>query len=190
MQNASSWVFYLVKTGGCVEKGFCYTIPAIREPRSSRHCVDGHQEVVSEEGPESLSAECFWSKYEKYAFHKDVVFDGTPYHTVGTRNVPPAYAEVDVKLNDNGEEIDSFMLAGMVGMQVSSSGDQSLSSNGENDTVRPVAGWWICVKKQNVISAQEEEEEEARMAKRMEERKEKLRKELQLYMLQERMSCQ
>ncbi|KAJ7633289.1 hypothetical protein FB45DRAFT_1148979 [Roridomyces roridus] len=123
--------------------------------------------AMSEEPPESLTAGRFWSKYAKYGVNKKLVFDDTPYHTVMTSQVPPAYAEVDVKLNDNGEEIDSFMLAGMVGMHVSSSGDQSLSSSGENDTVRPVAGWWICVKKQNVISA--EEEEDARMAKWNEE---------------------
>jgi hypothetical protein len=33
-----------------------------------------------------------------------------------------------------------------------------LSSSGENDTIHPVPGWWICTKKQNVVSAQEEEE--------------------------------
>jgi hypothetical protein len=72
--------------------------------------------------------------------------------------VPPAYAEVDVKLDDNGEKIDCFMLAGMVGKRVSSSADPMLSSSGENDTVHPVPGWWICTKKQNVVSAQEEQE--------------------------------
>ncbi|KAJ7617285.1 hypothetical protein FB45DRAFT_756582, partial [Roridomyces roridus] len=101
--------------------------------------------------PESLPADRFWSTYAKYSINKDHLgFDNTPYHCVMTYDVPPAYAEVDVKLVDNGEEIDSFMLAGMVGMHVSSSGDPSLSSSGENDTVRPVAGWWICVKKQDV----------------------------------------
>ncbi|KAJ7620136.1 hypothetical protein FB45DRAFT_992376 [Roridomyces roridus] len=128
-------------------------------------------EAASEEAPESLSAERFWSKYAKYGVNKELVFDDTPYHTVRTRNVPPTYAQVDVKLNDNGKEIDSFMLAGMVGMNVSSSGDESLSSSGENDTVQPVAGWWICVKKQNVISAQEEEA--ARMEKWKKEWEEK-----------------
>ncbi|KAJ7764457.1 hypothetical protein B0H14DRAFT_2971719, partial [Mycena olivaceomarginata] len=67
----------------------------------------------------------------------DLIFDGTPYHCVGADSVPPAYAEVD---------IDCFMLAGMVG------------GAGENDTVHPVPRWWICTKKQNVVSAQEEEE--------------------------------
>ncbi|KAJ7633266.1 hypothetical protein FB45DRAFT_1058199 [Roridomyces roridus] len=128
-------------------------------------------EAVSEEPPESPTAGRFWSKYAKYGVNKKLVFDDSPYHTVGTRNVPPAYAEVDVKLDDNGEKIDSFMLAGMVGMHVSSSGDVGLSSSGKNDTVRPVAGWWICVKKQNVISAQEEEAAEmARMMKELEEK--------------------
>jgi hypothetical protein len=39
------------------------------------------------------------------------------------------------------------MVAGMVGMQVSSSGDTKLSPAGADDVVRPVSGWCIYVKK-------------------------------------------
>ncbi|KAJ7209206.1 hypothetical protein GGX14DRAFT_566393 [Mycena pura] len=113
--------------------------------------------AVSEEAPELMTAGRFWATYGKYV-PKDLIFDGTPYHHVGTDSVPPAYAEVDVKLDDNGEKFDCIMLAGMVGKRVSSSADPMLSSSGENDTVHPVPGWWICTKKQNVVSAQEEEE--------------------------------
>ncbi|KAJ7926099.1 hypothetical protein B0H13DRAFT_1973404 [Mycena leptocephala] len=113
--------------------------------------------AVSEQAPEFMTAGRFWATYGKHV-QKDLIFDGTPYHCVGTDSVPPAYAEVDVKLDDNGEKIDCFMLAGMVGKRVSSSADPMLSSSGENDTVHPVPGWWICTKKQNVVSAQEEEE--------------------------------
>ncbi|KAJ7608238.1 hypothetical protein FB45DRAFT_389662 [Roridomyces roridus] len=130
-----------------------------------------NMEATSEEAPETLPADHFWSKYAKYGVDEDFVFDGSPFHTVMSYDMPPAYAQVDVKLDDNGVEIDSFMLAGMIGMQVSSSGDVGLSSSGENDTVRPLAGWWICVKKQNVMSVQEEEE--ARIAKWNKEREEK-----------------
>ncbi|KAJ7812134.1 hypothetical protein B0H13DRAFT_2243187 [Mycena leptocephala] len=105
--------------------------------------------AMSEQAPELMTAGWFWATYGKHV-RKDLIFDGTPYHRVGTNRVPPAYAEVDVKLDDNGEKIDCFMLAGMVGKRVSSSADPMLSSSGENDTVHPVPGWWICTKKQNV----------------------------------------
>ncbi|KAJ7433488.1 hypothetical protein B0H11DRAFT_2121577 [Mycena galericulata] len=128
--------------------------------------------VVSEKAPELMTAGQFWATYGKHV-RKDLIFDGTPYHSVGTDSVPPAYAEVDVKLDDNGEKIDCFMLAGMVGERVSSSADPMLSSSGENDTVHPVPGWWICTKKQNVVSA--EEEEKAQLEEIMRDFEEKMK---------------
>jgi hypothetical protein len=35
------------------------------------------------------------------------------------------------------------MTAGAVGMRVCSSNDSTLSPSGEDDTVRPVMGWWL-----------------------------------------------
>lgn len=63
--------------------------------------------------------------------------DGVKYHRIDTNDIPPAYASVDVKLDDNGLELDTVMVAGSVGIRVT-------SSTGElDDTVQPVAGWWI-----------------------------------------------
>ncbi|KII90180.1 hypothetical protein PLICRDRAFT_40375 [Plicaturopsis crispa FD-325 SS-3] len=45
------------------------------------------------------------------------------------------------------------MVAGLVGMRVSNSGDKALSEKGEKDTLAPVAGWWIFTK-----GVQEEED--------------------------------
>jgi Domain of unknown function (DUF4419) len=60
-----------------------------------------------------------------------------------TEKIPISYAEVDVKLDDNGVIFDSFLTAGLVGSGVSSSGDKNISSTGKNDMIRPVAGWWM-----------------------------------------------
>ncbi|KAJ7244575.1 hypothetical protein C8J57DRAFT_1438433 [Mycena rebaudengoi] len=103
------------------------------------------KDVKSAEAMGSLSAEKFWVTYAPYAA-KDLVLDGTPYHRVDSINVPPGYAEVDVKLNDNGELFDCMMTAGMIGMKVSSSRDVELSPTGRDDIVRPVSGWWIFIK--------------------------------------------
>ncbi|KAJ7282339.1 hypothetical protein C8J57DRAFT_1499329 [Mycena rebaudengoi] len=87
------------------------------------------------------------------------------------KDVPAAYAEVDVKLNDNGVMFDCIMVGGLVGTQVTTSGDLSLSTTGKDDVVYPLSGWWIFTKKENPVTRQEEEA--ALMAKMMAEFEEK-----------------
>ncbi|CAM6084376.1 unnamed protein product [Calypogeia fissa] len=69
--------------------------------------------------------------------------DGMEYHRVETGDIPAAYAEVEVKLNDNGVEFQTIMVAGLVGMKITSSGVKSKDHEGKDDTVKPVAGWWL-----------------------------------------------
>ncbi|KAJ7679974.1 hypothetical protein B0H17DRAFT_1232646 [Mycena rosella] len=45
----------------------------------------------------------------------DLVLDGTPYHRIDSKDVQAAYAEVDVKLDDNGEMFDCIMVGVLVG---------------------------------------------------------------------------
>ncbi|KAJ7627050.1 hypothetical protein FB45DRAFT_1059895 [Roridomyces roridus] len=92
----------------------------------------------------------FWAKYSAVEPHADLVFDDTPFHRLNKGDVPPAYAQVDIKLTEDpapgrkpAKVTECFMLAGMVGMRVSSSGDFGLSLNGENDTIQPAAAWWM-----------------------------------------------
>ncbi|KAF9984699.1 hypothetical protein BGZ75_003738 [Mortierella antarctica] len=59
--------------------------------------------------------------------------DGATFHVVDTSDIPPAYSDVPVLLNDNGVEIKTTMVAGLMGMRVS----------GKNDVVQPQAAWWI-----------------------------------------------
>ncbi|KAJ7346390.1 hypothetical protein DFH08DRAFT_1081168 [Mycena albidolilacea] len=93
--------------------------------------------------PDTLPTAEFWATYLRpnpYASKEQaLVLDGTPYHQVSRTQIPPGYAEVDVALDDNGELFACAMVAGAVGMRVCSSAD---------DTVRPVAGWWMFVKKE------------------------------------------
>ncbi|KAF7346821.1 hypothetical protein MSAN_01821200 [Mycena sanguinolenta] len=103
-------------------------------------------DVVSEEAPESMSAESFWAMYAKKT-DADLVYDGTPYHRLDTKKVTPGYATVDLTLDDNNVLFDCAMVAGVVGTRVSSSGDTTLSEDGKDDTVRPVTGWWMFAKK-------------------------------------------
>ncbi|CAM6084373.1 unnamed protein product [Calypogeia fissa] len=69
--------------------------------------------------------------------------DGVTYHQIDTDSIAPAYAEVDVKLDDNGEMFQTIMVAGLVGMEITSSGVRGKGHEGKDDTVQPVAGWWL-----------------------------------------------
>ncbi|KAK7058132.1 hypothetical protein R3P38DRAFT_3547566 [Favolaschia claudopus] len=101
--------------------------------------------------PESLDAESFWNTYvpilKQFPDRSQMLtFDGSPYHRVDSTSIPPGYTEVDVSLDDNGKKYECAMVAGMIGTLVTSSGDDKLSAQGKDDTVRPVAGWWMFVK--------------------------------------------
>lgn len=61
--------------------------------------------------------------------------------------MPSGYAEVDVKLDDNGQQFDTVLTAGLVGARICDSEDKSLSAEGKRDTARPVVAWWIFSKK-------------------------------------------
>ncbi|KAF8170291.1 hypothetical protein K438DRAFT_1614081, partial [Mycena galopus ATCC 62051] len=103
--------------------------------------------VVSEISPEEMSAETFWATYAKPEMRTDLVYDGTPYHRLSSNHAPPGFTEVEVTLVEDDEETECLMVAGVVGARVSSSGDTVLSEGGKDDTLRPVAGWWMFEKK-------------------------------------------
>ncbi|KAJ7685596.1 hypothetical protein DFH06DRAFT_1277868 [Mycena polygramma] len=108
---------------------------------------------------ETLSAAQFWSTYAAPGISEDLVLDGTPFHKVHGTAIPPGYGEVDVKLkdDDDGKVYDCAMVAGIVGMGVSSSGDRTLSESGKNDTVHPVPGWWMFIKDEKNMGAKTEQ---------------------------------
>ncbi|KIM88942.1 hypothetical protein PILCRDRAFT_813943 [Piloderma croceum F 1598] len=76
-----------------------------------------------------------------------LTLDGIIYHRTDTNDVPSGFAEVDVKLDDNGQKFDTVLTAGLVGARICDSEDKSLSSEGKRDTARPVVAWWIFAKK-------------------------------------------
>ncbi|KAJ7464169.1 hypothetical protein FB451DRAFT_1094666 [Mycena latifolia] len=107
------------------------------------------------EAPDTLSAEDFHAKYIERTDWKsgklNLVLDHTPFHQVVANDTPSGYAEVDVKLEeDQGQTFPCALTAGLIGTRISSSEDKALSQTGENDTVRPLPGWWMYVKKEPV----------------------------------------
>ena len=69
--------------------------------------------------------------------------DGVTYHRVESNDVPPGYSSVPVKVDDHGDVFDSTMIAGSVGMNCSSSGDEVDGGLTGLDTVSAETGWWI-----------------------------------------------
>ncbi|KAJ7753299.1 hypothetical protein B0H14DRAFT_3096743 [Mycena olivaceomarginata] len=98
--------------------------------------------IESTVAPESLTAKSFWETYGAGA--NGLQLDDTCFHKIDRDNIPPSYTEVDVRLvSATGGEKECAMTAGAVGMRVCSSNDSTLSPSGEDDTVRPVMGWWL-----------------------------------------------
>jgi hypothetical protein len=111
------------------------------------HRLDAEALAQADAPAEMLSPETFWATYAPDTReHRGLVLDGMPYHRI-CGIAAPGYAEVDVKLDDNGEFFDCVMVAGLVGALVSSSGDTALSPRGTDDTVQPLTGWWMFTKK-------------------------------------------
>ena len=48
-----------------------------------------------------------------------------------------------VKVDDNGHEYMARMMAGSVGIGVSSSGEQTADESVGKDTLQPEVGWWM-----------------------------------------------
>ncbi|KAH7917922.1 hypothetical protein BV22DRAFT_1135007 [Leucogyrophana mollusca] len=82
-----------------------------------------------------------------FAPPRSTILDGVSYPVIDTDDIPSGYAEVDVKLDDNGTEFDTVLVAGSVGTMICSSGKTSVSPTGVRDTVKPLPGWWMFVKK-------------------------------------------
>ncbi|KAJ7050624.1 hypothetical protein C8F01DRAFT_1067464 [Mycena amicta] len=110
--------------------------------------------------PETLTAAEFWRTYgdsDMLQYNERLVLDGTPYPVLYPSMIPPGYCEVDILVIDNGERFQCAMVAGSVGTRVLSSGDRALSARGTDDTVQPVAGWWLFVKDEEKLEKREME---------------------------------
>ncbi|KAJ7741240.1 hypothetical protein B0H14DRAFT_2989461 [Mycena olivaceomarginata] len=100
---------------------------------------------VGTKDPATLPAHRFWSIYapslQETSFNMTIY--GIKYPVLNILNLPTSYAEVNVTVNDGGIEAPRVIVAGLTGVGFSSSGDNSLSPTGKNDTVRPVVAWWM-----------------------------------------------
>jgi hypothetical protein len=134
-----------------------------------------------------ITAFCFWDKVGRSLFPAEgiapddlvmrggttphLVLDDAVYYRIDSTDIPPGFASVPVKVDDNGHEYDTIMVAGSVGIKVTSSGElltpmRRWRYGGQTrleeeptvglDTVQPESGWWIFEKKK-----EENEQEKA-----------------------------
>lgn len=90
--------------------------------------------------------------------------DEALYHRIETDEVPPGWASVPVRLNDNGAIIPCTMVAGSVGTRVRSSGKPLHKKHGKTglDTISVESGWWMFERKSDEeMQAEKDAQEEA-----------------------------
>lgn len=75
------------------------------------------------------------------------MFNGLRYPVIDTGDIPDGFAEVDVKLDDNGVFFDCIMVAGHVGHRLSAQGTNM-------DTLQPSSEWFIFIKEDAKVDAQ------------------------------------
>ncbi|EGO21326.1 hypothetical protein SERLADRAFT_373126 [Serpula lacrymans var. lacrymans S7.9] len=103
--------------------------------------VDQSRDNLKSTNPESLSPSQFAAMYTlKYNRDDRLKLDGFPYPSIDSDRIPPGYAHVDVKLDDNGQTFDTAFVAGSIGSQILSNGRKT------RDSVQPVTAWWYFIK--------------------------------------------
>jgi hypothetical protein len=72
------------------------------------------------------------------------VIDDVQYLNINPKRVPIGHAEVEVEINDNGEEMKGLMVAGLVGTSVQGArtDDGKVVRNGQ---LSPVSAWWMFI---------------------------------------------
>lgn len=107
-----------------------------------------------------ISAFCFWDEegrsLHQFPYDKSIsqrkdrylTLDDTRYHVIDSGSIPPGVSKVPVKVDDNGEIVDTEMVAGSVGISCSSSGLEDDQGMVVLDTMQPETGWWVYEKKE------------------------------------------
>ena len=127
----------------------------------------------------------FWD-YDESDRKKNFKLDDIPFHNVDTNDIPSGCTTVPLSVNDNGTFIETRLLVGSVGIQVSSSGARTDSSHRYSqvvvkagdakgapgpDTVQPLSAWWVY----EVMDCKETRERKGKWQKEIEEKTETMR---------------
>ena len=111
-----------------------------------------------------ITAFCFWNKDGK-SLHaidppdgKTLRLDGVAYHRIESDEVPSGYSSVPVTVDDNGDSFDAMMVAGSVGINCTSSGDELADGIVGLDTMSAETGWWMFERKSQTLLDEEKAE--------------------------------
>lgn len=71
--------------------------------------------------------------------------DGTLYHRVDIDSIPSGHSSVPVKVDDDGDVYNTMMVAGSMGIRVTSSGEalDDTDTGPGLDSLQPESGWWM-----------------------------------------------
>lgn len=112
-----------------------------------------------------ITAFCFWdqdgnSMYTvgKNEWLPNLRLEEAIYHHIDSQDVLPGFSFVPVKVDDNGDEFDAMMVAGSVGINCTSSGDELSNGLVGPDTVAAKTGWWMFEKKSQEVLDREKKE--------------------------------
>lgn len=119
-----------------------------------------------------ITAFCFWNE-DGESLHaisspygETLRLDGVAYHWVDSTEVPSGYSSVPVTVDDNGDLFDAMMVAGSVGINCTSDGDELADGIVGLNTISAETGWWMFERKSQAV-LDEEEAEEKRSFERM-----------------------
>jgi len=92
-----------------------------------------------------ITAFCFFSEKGSRVARRmgnQLALDGVSYPKIDSQDVPVGFAEVDVELDDNGEKIETTIIAGSIGSQI------CMSTSSVRDVIRPLPAWWYMIMKE------------------------------------------
>lgn len=100
-------------------------------------------------GPDYLSgwitAFCLWDPEGKSVYNSQgLKWAGNTYPRIDTSDIPVGFVSVPVKVNDNGRELKTSMVAGMVGIEAIPGANDTVSDIGPaKNSIQPFSGWWM-----------------------------------------------
>lgn len=93
-----------------------------------------------------VTAFCFWNREGKSLYNQDgLKLSGSVFPRIDTKDIPPAFISVPVKVEDYaaGRFYDTFMVAGLVGIEATSTPSPSKPTQLALNSIRPYSGWWM-----------------------------------------------
>jgi hypothetical protein len=93
-----------------------------------------------------ITAFCFWDREGKCLYNRDgLQLSGTVFPRIDTKDIPPTFVSVPVHVKDfaAGRFYDTFMVAGLVGIEATSTPSPTKPTQLDLNTIRPYSGWWM-----------------------------------------------